>query len=112
MNLLNKAGLNRVLLSFGKEVNTAKFASNEQPSTLSSPNDMNKQIKGGSNSLGLSKASMAQVQSYRTYKEKRAKKEARANLKMKSSTPVIPDALKKEIRRAKAIKQDDIAPTV
>lgn len=118
MNLIYKASLRRIYSEFGKEDlvanftsnNTVSFSSNTQPGVSSSPNSLEKQIKGTNPSM-LSDNSMKQIQSYRAYK-KRKKEEEVSGKKSKTPTPVMPESLKKDIRRAKTIKQDDIAPTV
>lgn len=118
MNLIYKASLRRIYSEFGREdllanfvmPDHANFVSNEVPSASTAPNSIEKQMKGTNPSM-LSDNSMKQIQSYRAYK-KRKKEEEVSGKKRKTPTPIMPESLKKDIRRAKTIKQDDIAPTV
>lgn len=109
MNLLQKVSFNRIISEFTHLDSSANF-STIQPSTITSPNTLEKQMKG-SNPCDLTDASMKQISSYRAYK-KRMESEKVKGKRKKTGTPIMPESLKKEIKRAKTIKQDDIAPTV
>lgn len=104
MRLLRQVSFNRI-----KE-ELAQFHSNDQPSTLTSPNSLEKQISGVR--IGVSDQTKKEIENYRAYKAKRDKKN-KANEKKKSHIePLLPNSLKKEIKRSKIIKSDDIAPTI
>jgi len=106
MQLLRQVSFNRV------KDEISNFYSNIQPSPLSSPNTVEKQLSGVN--TDRTTQDMKELKNYRNYKKKQKKHlhEKELTKNRDRSTPILPNSVKKEINRAKVINKDEIAPTI
>lgn len=106
MNLLYKASINKL---------KAEFASNIQPGENRQDFNADNQTEryGKTERYGRTDQDKKQLESYRKYRQSKKQEDKQSNKKdFFRYTPLLPERLKKELKRQRNIKQDDISPTV
>lgn len=100
-----------LLKSFQAKLDSlVSFAGNIQPGEATSPNTADKQVNGVQ-PYRLKDKDKEELQRYREAR-RRERREERETVETKGKVMILPERLKKQMKRQRNIKQDDISPTV